>query len=157
MMRFLQSADKMKTVFDKETRDELIARINSVDENQAPKWGKMNSYQMLAHCCLTEELYLGKTKHDRIFIGRLVGKFALRSILKESSPFPKNAKTRQDFLVSGSGNIGEEKKKLVSLINEYETFSQPFVVHWFFGKMTKEQVGALSYKHLDHHLQQFAS
>jgi len=147
----------MKTVFDKETRDELAARINSVDETKAPQWGKMNSYQMLKHCCLTEELYLGKKKYDRVFLGRIFGKTGLKRILKEGSPFPKNARTSQNFVVTGNGNAEEEKKKLIALINEYETFSEPFVMHWFFGKMTKEQVGAFSYKHLDHHLQQFNS
>ncbi|MDB5124568.1 MAG: hypothetical protein JWP94_2697 [Mucilaginibacter sp.] len=147
----------MKTVFDKETRDELIARINSIDENKSPKWGKMNVYQMLKHCYLSDELYLGKKKYDRIFLGRIFGRIALKRILKEGAPFPKNAKTSQHFIVTGNGNAEEEKRKLISLINGYETFSQPFVEHWFFGKMTKEQVGALSYKHLDHHLQQFGS
>jgi len=28
-------------------------------------------------------------------------------------------------------------------------------MHPFFGKMTKEQVGYLAYKHTDHHLWQF--
>lgn len=147
----------MKTVFDKVTREELISRINLVDENKTPEWGKMNAYQMLKHCYLSDELYLGKKKYDRIFLGRLFGKIALKRILKEGTPFPKNAKTSRHFIVTGNGNAEAEKKNLISLINEYETFSQPFVVHWFFGKMTKEQVGALSYKHLDHHLQQFGS
>jgi hypothetical protein len=147
----------MKTIFDKTTRDELISRIATLNENSSAKWGKMNVYQMLKHCCLSEELYLGKKKYSRIFLGRIFGKIALKSILKENAPFPKNAKTRKNFIVTGNGDVEEEKKELILLINEYETFSKPFVVHWFFGKMTKEQIGALSYKHLDHHLQQFNS
>ncbi len=144
----------MKTILDKNNRNELIERINAVDENATPKWGRMNAYQMLKHCYLTEELYLGKKHYDRIFIGRIFGKIALRSILKKGV-FPKNAQTKPDFIVTGNGNVEDEKRRLVSLINEYETFSQPFVMHWFFGKMTSEQVGIFSYKHLDHHLQQF--
>ncbi|MDP9046585.1 MAG: DUF1569 domain-containing protein [Bacteroidota bacterium] len=145
----------MKTVLDKETRDELVARINSVDENQTPKWGKMNAYQMLKHCYLSDELYLGKKNYDRIFIGRIFGKIALKRILKEGAPFPKNAKTSSNFIVTGNGDAEAEKRNMVALINGYEKFSEPFVVHWFFGKMTKEQIGQLSYRHLDHHLQQF--
>ena len=64
----------MKTIFDKNTREELINRINSLDENSTPQWGKMNIYQMLKHCTLCEEMYLGKTKYKRAFIGRLFGR-----------------------------------------------------------------------------------
>ena len=39
----------MKTIFDEATRAALIGRINSLDENRAALWGKMNVYQMLRH------------------------------------------------------------------------------------------------------------
>jgi len=39
----------MKTVFEKEIRDELIKRINSLSKNNTPLWGKMNIYQMMLH------------------------------------------------------------------------------------------------------------
>ncbi len=32
----------MKTIFDKLTRDELINRINTVNESSTAKWGKMS-------------------------------------------------------------------------------------------------------------------
>ena len=110
---------------------------------------------MLKHCCLSEELYLGNKIYNRVLLGRIFGKIALKNILKEGAPFPKNAKTKPDFLATGNGDLEAEKTKLISLLDEYETFSRPFVEHWFFGKMSKEQLGALSYKHLDHHLLQF--
>ncbi len=44
--------------------------------------GKMNIYQMLKHCTLCEEMYLGKTKHKRTLLGRLFGKMALNSLSK---------------------------------------------------------------------------
>ncbi len=71
----------MKTIFDKPTRDALITRINTLNENSTAQWGKMNVYQMLKHCTLAEELYLGKTKHKRVFLGRLIGKMVLKSLI----------------------------------------------------------------------------
>jgi hypothetical protein len=41
------------------------------------------------------------------------------------------------------------------LLNEYAHYANPSFFHTFFGKMTKEQVGQLVYKHADHHLRQF--
>lgn len=145
----------MKSVLDKATRDELIGRINSLTENSKAQWGKMNVYQMLKHCVLCEELYFGKTKHKRAFIGRLFGKAGLKNILREDKEFPKNAPTSDVFKVKEtSGDVTSEKQKWIILIEEYENYSNDFV-HWFFGRMTKEQLGQFVYKHNDHHLRQF--
>ena len=73
----------MKTVLEKSIRDELIARINSLNKNSSAAWGKMNVYQMLKHCAIAEESYLGKKEYKRILIGRLIGKKVLKNILKD--------------------------------------------------------------------------
>jgi hypothetical protein len=148
----------MKTIFDKTTRDELISRIKTLDENSAAQWGSMNVYQMLKHCTLAEEMYLGKKKYKQVFLGRLIGKMALKNLLKDESPMGRNAPTSADFKVKeNSGDVSSEKAKWITLIEEYGNFSNPGLKHWFFGKMTPEQVGYFVYKHTDHHLRQFDS
>ena len=47
----------MKTVFDPSVREELIKRIESLDEGRKAQWGKMNVCQMLRHCRLWEEMH----------------------------------------------------------------------------------------------------
>lgn len=146
----------MKTVFDKATREELINRINTLNENSKPEWGKMNVYQMLKHCVLCEEMYLGKREYKRAFMGRLFGRIALKNLLKDETPMGRNAPTSPHFVIKESnGDVDSEKKKWITLIEEYSHFSNDNFVHWFFGKMTKEQVGYFVYKHSDHHLRQF--
>lgn len=146
----------MKTVFDKSTIAELIARIDTLDENSKPLWGKMNIYQMLKHCVLCEEMYLGKQQYKRKFIGRLFGRIALRNLLKDENPIQRNAPTADAFIVTETtGDIIAEKKKWISLIEEYGQYNNDGLQHWFFGKMTREQVGYFVYKHTDHHLRQF--
>jgi len=145
----------MKTVLEKSIRDELIGRINSLNQNSSAAWGKMNVYQMLKHCAIAEESYLGKKEYKRIFIGRLIGKKVLKNMLKDDSPMMRNAKTLKDFIVTGNGDIEPEKQKWIALLHEYEQYSNDGVIHWFFGPMTKEQIGYFSYKHADHHLRQF--
>ena len=145
----------MKSVLDKTAREELVNRIDKLDENSMAQWGKMNVYQMLKHCVLCEELYLGKIKHKRSFMGRLFGKAGLKNILREDKEFPKNAPTSDAFKVKEeNGDITSEKQKWIVLIEEYGNYSNNFT-HWFFGRMTKEQVGQFVYKHNDHHLRQF--
>lgn len=146
----------MKTIFDKQTRDQLIDRVNSLDENSTPQWGTMNIYQMLKHCTIAEEMYLGKKQYKRMFLGRLLGKVMLKKMLKDDSPMQRNAPTSPHFKVSeNSGDVEAQKREWITLIQEYEHFSNPGLVHWFFGTMTKEQVGQFVYKHTDHHLRQF--
>lgn len=146
----------MKTVFDKSARDELITRINSLNENSIAQWGKMNVYQMLKHSTIWEEWVAGKATYKRVLLGRIFGKMALRSVLKDDKPFGKNTPTLSALRIKETnGDISAEKAKWISLINGYEHFSNPNFIHSFFGKITKEQIGFIAYKHSDHHLRQF--
>ncbi|MVN20518.1 DUF1569 domain-containing protein [Mucilaginibacter arboris] len=147
----------MKTIFDKTTRGELINRINTLNENSTAQWGKMNVYQMLKHCTRWEEMMLGNKKYKRAFIGRLFGKMALKNVLKDEKPLRRNTPTIPELKISGNGNVLAQKAEWVARIDEYEHFSNLDFVHPFFGKMTKEQIGHMVYKHIDHHLRQFNS
>ncbi|WPV00376.1 DUF1569 domain-containing protein [Mucilaginibacter sp. cycad4] len=148
----------MKTIFDKETRDGLISRINLLDENSKPQWGKMNVYQMLKHCTLSEEMYLGIKTYKRTFIGRLFGKVALNGMLRDDSPLGKNAPTVPHCKVTEqNGDVAAQKKQWIELVEEYGKTSKTDFEHSFFGKMTRKQMGQLAYKHVDHHLRQFSN
>jgi len=45
----------------------------------------------------------------------------------------------------------------VQQVADYAHFSNTGFIHDFFGKMTREEIGILAYKHLDHHLRQFGA
>lgn len=146
----------MKTIFDKNTRDKLIVRIGLLNENSNSQWGKMNVYQMVKHCILCDEMYLGKTQYKRSFIGLLLGKIALNKLMKNENPKERNSPTKSDFKnLETTGNIEIEKLKWVTLIKEYEIYTEKKFIHWFYGKMSKDQIGISVYKHIDHHLRQF--
>ena len=147
----------MKSIFDKDTKDEIISRINSLNETSKAQWGKMTVGQMVKHCTVCEEYYYGKIEVKRSFLGRLLGQIALKAILKdETTGIRKNASTSPKFKVSGAvSNLELEKDKWKSLIERYGTFGDNGFTHWFFGKMTKTQLGQFIYKHSDHHLKQF--
>lgn len=65
----------MKTIFDEAFRAELIDRINSITEDKAAEWGKMNLYQMVKHCSNWDEWIQGKNNpvYKQEFIGFLFG------------------------------------------------------------------------------------
>ena len=148
----------MKTIFDKVTRDELIVRIKLLNENSTANWGKMNFYQMLKHCILYDEWILGKNNPvcKQVFIGRLFGKTALKDFVGDDKQLKRNMRTLNNLKVElSSGNPASEKLKWIDLVKEFENYSNPNFIHSFFGKVTKEQIGYLDYKHTDHHLRQF--
>ncbi len=147
----------MKTVFDKAIRDQLIARIGALSEQSTAQWGKMNVYQMMRHCTLWEEMALGKKQYKRAFIGRLFGKLALRGLMKDDSPLTRSTPTLPELRITGDGDVAAEKAKWISLIGEYERCPDAGIIHPFFGKMSREQIGYIAYKHIDHHLRQFNS
>jgi len=146
----------MKTIFDKSTRDELVARINKLDENSSAQWGKMTVYQMLRHCTLWEEMLLGKTTCRQSFLGRLVGKMALKDMMKDE-PAKHNLPTVPSFRMTGSGSVATAKADWISLIGEHDHRENTRFMHPFFGQLTAEQAGRMAYKHIDHHLRQFNS
>ena len=148
----------MKTIFDQTTRDELIIRINTLNENSQAQWGKMNIYQMLKHNTLWNEWIHGRHSYKRAFVGRVFGKMALKNVLKDERPLTRNTPTLPQLKIKEThGDVAAEKKKWIALIEEYAHFANANFVHSFFGKMTKEQIGHMVYKHTDHHLQQFNS
>lgn len=145
----------MKTLFDAETRNNLIQRIDALRPDSKANWGQMNPYQMLKHCTLSEEMFFGKKTYKRLFIGLLFGKIALKGILKTDNPIGKNKPTHPELSIVGSGDFYKEREKWIQLLKGYSRFANPNFVHPFFGKMTTAQIGVYVYKHTDHHLRQF--
>jgi hypothetical protein len=150
----------MTTVFDTSTRAELIRRINAVDETSAARWGQMNAYQMLRHCRQWEAWIQGKPPrvYRQGLIGRVFGRMALRGMTKDDKPLARNIPTSREFRITDtSGDFAAEQRQWAELVEDYAHYSNPDFIHDFFGRMTREQIGQLAYKHSDHHLRQFGA
>ena len=144
----------MKTIFEKTTRDQLVARIAMLTDDNISLWGKMNVYQMVKHCRMFEEMILGKTRYKRVFISRIFGKLALKNVMKEG-PLRRNTPSLPELIIKDNGLVAVEKERWAALIEEHAHPSGVAIVHPFFGRLTREQVGIMAYKHADHHLRQF--
>ena len=147
----------MKSIFNVAIRDELIQRIQSLKPGNSALWGKMTLYQMLRHCILWDEMVEGKKKYKQVFLGKLFGKMILKKVLKNDAPLRKNTPTLPALKIVGSGDIALEKSNWIAHIQQYAQFSNTNLVHPFFGKMSKEEIGYMVYKHADHHLRQFGA
>lgn len=147
----------METLFSKEALDRSIERINQLNADQKPLWGKMNTSQMLDHCSETMKVARGEKHLKRLFIGYVMGGLLKKSFYNDK-PVPKNSPTHKDFIITTTSDLEKAKKELIDHLVAFQQGGEAKCtdsVHSFFGKLTKEQWGLGMYKHLDHHLQQF--
>ncbi len=148
----------MRTIFDDKTLDQLIIRAEKIDDTAKAEWGKMNLYQMMKHCIKNAELLQTKQHYNRLFIGKIFGKLALNSTLKNEKIMSKNSPTHPEFKIKENGNVGDIKLDFINALKGYKkltTNDYKNFVHPFFGKMNYNQIGQWEYKHIDHHLRQF--
>jgi len=147
----------MKTLFDPAQRQEFVQRIKQLNPESKPLWGKMTVAQMLRHLCVWEEMIHENKIYKRPFIGRLIGPIILKQVLK-TPDFRRNSPTVPETRITETGiDMKEESRKLIASLDRYATYNiaDYSFIHPFFGRMTREQIGQLAYKHLDHHLRQF--
>ena len=78
----------MNAIFDEETASYFINRINTLEKNTKPKWGKMSCAQMFAHCAGAFEE--GTTKLNLFYKSKI--RFTRRAIIIENKPYPRNMK-----------------------------------------------------------------
>ncbi len=145
----------MKNMFDRSVRDEVIVRISQLHNDSRPQWGKMSVGQMLRHVALFEDMIQGRKSYKRTLLGKVLGRWALQDTMKDK-PMRKGA-TAIGIGVPEiiTGDITVARDHWISLLDDYDRFSNEPFIHPFFGLMTKEQTGLFAYKHTDHHLRQF--
>ena len=148
----------MKSLFESETHQDILNRIEKLNENSKANWGKMNVGQMLKHCQLPLEVALGKRKMktNTGFLKKIVFKL-FKPLMYNNKPWKRNLKTPKEFVITEPQVFSVEKDNLVTLINEFASKKNNtnWPKHPIFGVFTTEQRGQMQYKHLDHHLTQF--
>lgn len=147
----------MPSLFDTSDRNALVARLSELEARSSRHWGKMTPAQMLRHCSIALETATGVRSAKQSLLGKLVTPF-IRSMILGEKPFRRNAPTDPTFVVSEEADFIVEKKRLRGLVDRFcqagpaEAGKQ---THPFFGKLTGDEWGRLTFKHLDHHLRQF--
>ena len=146
---------ELKNIFEPSVKQEIIARINKLTPRSQPQWGKMNVSQMLAHLQVPMGVAIGKHKLKRTLFGRIVGPMA-KSILYNDKPFKHHLPTDKSFVMTGQEkDFEKEKQRLLDMIYNFKEEKIINKTHPFFGGLTKQQWSVGTWKHLDHHLQQF--
>ena len=139
--------------------EELIEKLNSLNKNSIPRWGKMNSSQMVKHCSKTIDLYLGKITIPfwYKYFGVTIGKLFLIYISKLSPlKTPRNLKTMVKSLKISDKNLDldYEKDVLIQKLNNLIGIEGE-IDHPIYGKMESEKIKFLIIHHTTHHFNQF--
>jgi hypothetical protein len=117
----------------------------------------MNVAQMLAHCQQPLRVAYGELKLKQGLMGILFGRI-IKKKLSGEQPFKKNLPTDKSFKITEPREFEKEKQQLISLVKKFSSEGPAALTkhpHPFFGKLSIEEWDNLSWKHLDHHLQQF--
>lgn len=145
-------------IFTSEVADEVIKRINSLNAESKPQWGKMNAAQMFAHCCVSYEMAF-ENKHSKPGgFARFMLKLFVKSMVVGPKPYPKGGRTAPAFLISDQKDFENEKNRLVKYIQLCVEKGENYFdgkESLSFGNLTKNEWNTMFYKHIDHHLKQF--
>lgn len=150
----------MKNLYEPATAGEIRQRIQSLRADSTRQWGKMNPAQAAAHCAKAMEMAVGDAQPPRMFLGRLFGGMVMRRVVADDSPLKKQTPTAPTLVTTDQRDMDTERAKLAALVDRFAAAgpagctSHP---HTFFGPMTPEEWSVLMYKHIDHHLRQFAA
>ncbi|MFN8348589.1 MAG: DUF1569 domain-containing protein [Spirosomataceae bacterium] len=145
-----------KSLFEPQAIADLENRLDKLTAATSPQWGKMNAPQMLNHCSSQIEIILGDKTLKSNFLFRLLGKWIKRNILA-GKPTKKNSPTAKELLPVNVMDFEKEKAKIMQLMHRVKEAESSLEGkdHPFFGKMTAEEYGKVTWNHLDYHFGQF--
>jgi hypothetical protein len=147
----------MKSIYNADDNQEMIARINKLTPESKALWGKMNAAQMLSHCHGPIDVAFGDLNLKANFFMQLLGKMFKNKILN-SAEFKKDSPTAPAFIRNEPCDFEQSKKDLIQKINKFSELGEKAIKttkHPFFGEMTHKEWDRLHVMHLDHHMKQF--
>ena len=147
-----------KNIFLLSDANEVITRIQQLNPDSQPLWGKMTVGQMLAHCNVTYEMVFDNIHPKPNSIVRFILKLFIKNTVVNEVPYKHNSSTAPQFIIKDSKDFEKERVRLVNYIYKTQELGE---AHFdgkeslSFGALTKSEWNNMFYKHLDHHLRQF--
>ena len=132
----------MKNFFEAAVVEEVKERMALLRPDSERQWGKMNPAQTLAHCSAAMEMAVGERTPPRILIGRLLGRFAKKSMIVNEKPMPRNVGTDKSLVVSDERDFVVERQRLREFIDRFAAGGPGACTrhpHFFFGPLTPEE------------------
>lgn len=148
----------MKNLFNAADTADVINRINQLNANAQPQWGKMSVGQMLAHLNVAyEHIYEDKYPRPNALVKMLLKLFVKNAVVGPK-PYPRNGRTAPAFLITMPRDFATEKQRLLDYLHKTQQLGDTYFdgrESHSFGRLTKTEWNTMFAKHLDHHLTQF--
>lgn len=150
------------TLFDAETRAEMLDRLSKITPDSGRTFGSMTPGEMICHMKDCFEIGLAEKPATRDMpMGLIFGFPPIRSYIINKMAWPKGklASPANQMETKPTG-FDSDKEKFVAVVNRFGERGPGgadggFGTHAVFGKMDGAMWGALLTKHLNHHLEQF--
>ncbi|MGB1049235.1 MAG: DUF1569 domain-containing protein [Rhodothermales bacterium] len=142
-----------KNLYDAEVCEEILGRLSKLTPDSQPTWGSMDVAQMLAHCSEVQDVYNGKPLDVPFWM--ILARPIARPMLLSEKPFKKNFQTIDQFRMVEPEDFTTQRERLINALRTMQAFRRRDLQHKIMGRMTEDEVGWISYKHLDHHFRQF--
>lgn len=147
------------TVFDANTCESIIQRINSLTPKTERLWGTMTVDQMFAHCNVPYAYtFMPEQFKQPNFLMKWMLKNFVKKMVVSENPYKQNERTSPSFIISNARDFEKEKAILIKNIEKVKDLGATHFEgkeNFSFGKMTAQEWSNMYYKHLDHHLRQF--
>ena len=147
----------MKSMWQPEVREEVLARAQKLQPAAAAQWGKMNCSRMLTHVTdglrmATGELYVAPKTTPLKFT-------PIKQLIIYWLPFPKGVPTAPELIERKPGEWEREVTQFKEALQNFVASSQKtdWPEHPAFGRLTTKDWGVLVYRHIDHHFRQFGA
>ncbi len=147
----------MSTLADPRVRAACRERIQRLDPNASPKWGRMTAPQMVCHLNDSFRVGMGEkyaSPATSLLQTTLIKWVALRAPLR----WPPGVPTRPEIEQGRGGTPpGEWENDRTELLGLLESFAdrQTLGAHPVFGPLSRREWLTWGYRHVDHHLRQF--
>ncbi|MEM7572332.1 MAG: DUF1569 domain-containing protein [Bacteroidota bacterium] len=145
-------------LFDPAVTQEMLDRLEKIQPDTVPQWGKMNAPQMLAHLNVAYDITYGKVPIKYNAVMRFFLRKFVKAMVVGDKPYPRNGRTAPIFKVEDERDFAVEKEKLVTYIQRFQQDGAAAFEGQespSFGKLTAQEWSNQFWKHMDHHLRQF--
>ena len=154
----------MRSILNESDRVAICSRLRSLSASSTARWGRMSVTGMLQHLRLSAQMAVGELQvaaaNKRAF-----QVFPLKHLILYVLPFPKGAPTATELLpgeaasVEAAASFEDERAVLLALLDRIGTGPREGAgpAHPLFGPLSWSEWGAVTYKHVDHHLKQFGA
>ena len=147
-----------KNLFKPSVKDEVIERANRLTEQSERQWGSMAPAEMLHHCTdVLKATISSKAVSKPDTVKQKVLRFLMLNFIPK---FPQGKKTSPEIDIKRNNiivaDLQNEQQQFADLLDVFVNHAGSFkLTHPYFGNLSRNQWGILTWMHLDHHLRQF--